>query len=160
MDPTLLLRGKYTFRSAGRKLILVKKPVESVRHVVMKALLWALYRPCYPEIAVEVPIGGKYKPDLVQTGPQGPVFWGEAGTVSTAKLRRILKRFSRTHFALAAWGGQLSVRETRIRRELRGISRAAPVDIIRFSTDADGRFVATDGTIGISHDDVDWLRID
>ena len=69
MDSDLLLRGKYTFRVGGQKLVLVKKSVESLRHVEMKALLWALYLSTYHQLQVEVLIGYKYKPDLVQSGP-------------------------------------------------------------------------------------------
>ncbi len=39
MDNELLLKRKLTFRFGDQKLILVKKTVESARHVIMKALL-------------------------------------------------------------------------------------------------------------------------
>jgi len=160
MDADLYLKGKYTFRLNAQKLILVKKSVESRRHVLMKALLWGLYLPDYPGLQVEVPIGYKYKPDLVQTGPEGPRFWGEAGSVGTEKLRRLLKRFPRTHFALAAWGSPLAALEARIRRATRSqASRPAPVDLIRFPVDADRRFLDARGRIFIHHDDLDWQRL-
>ncbi len=159
MDADLALKGKYTFRVDGQKLILVKKPVESLRHVVMKALLWALYLPHYPQLQVEVSIGNKYKPDLVHTASTGPVFWGEAGTVSTAKLRRILKRFPQTHFALAIWNGSLAPLASRVRRQSDGLARRAPVDIIRFPNDADRQFIDDGSNIHIRHRDVEWQRL-
>ncbi len=79
MDNELLMRGKYTFRAGDQKPVVVKKPVEHLRHVVMKVLLWALYLPTYPLLRVEVPIGYKYKPDFVALDAGGPLFWAEAG---------------------------------------------------------------------------------
>ena len=43
---------------------------ERAVHVIMKALIWALYLPEYPESRVEVRIGDKYKPDVVQLNAQ------------------------------------------------------------------------------------------
>ena len=160
MDHDLHLRAKYTFRVDDRKLVLIKKAVESRRHVLMKAMLWALYLPEYPDLQVEVPIGYKYKPDLVQMDADGPLFWAEAGRVGTEKLRRLLKRFPRTHFALAAWGSHLAALETRIRRQTRDVKRPAPVDVIVFPKDAGTRFIDTRGRIRVRHSDLKWLRMD
>ncbi len=57
MTEDLLLRRKWTLRAHGRQVVFVKKPVESSTHVVMKALLWALYLPQYPDLTVEIAIG-------------------------------------------------------------------------------------------------------
>ena len=159
MDSDLLLRRKYTFRVGNRKIILVKKSVERQRHIVMKALLWALYLPEYPELQIEIPIGNKYKPDLVQLESGSPQFWGEAGSISTQKLRRTLKRFSHTHFAFAIWGSELNQLETRIRRQTKGVKRFSPVDIIRFSPDAGQQFIDDHGRISVHHSDLEWRRI-
>jgi hypothetical protein len=159
MDKDLLLKGKYTFRVGRRKLITVKKPAESMRHVVMKALLWALYLPDYPRMRVEVPIGFKYKPDLVETGSCGPRFWAEAGSVGTQKLRRIFKRFPQAHFALAAWGRPMGPLKVRVVRHIRGLTRKAPIDVIVFPDGSDSRFIDEHGSIRIVHDDLEWLRI-
>jgi len=159
MNRDLLLKKKYTFRADGHKLVLVKKSVESQRHVIMKALLWALYRPNYPALRVEVPIGYKYMPDLVQTSADGHQFWAEAGHVGSQKLRRLLKRFPRTHIALAIWGTALEPLETRILRDTIGVKRLAPIDIIAFPKDADRRFIDPHGDICIHHDDLNWRRI-
>ncbi|WP_372681031.1 hypothetical protein [Desulfosarcina sp.] len=159
MDSDLLLKGKYTFRAGSRKVVMVKKSVESLRHVVMKALLWALYLPTYNRLQVEVPIGYRYKPDLVQNGPDDIQFWAEAGSVGSQKLRRVLKRFPHTHFALATWGGPLDSMIARVARQAHGMSRMAPIDVIGFPVDADGRFIDDRGTIRISHDDLNWQRI-
>lgn len=159
MDHDLHLRAKYTFRCDSQKVVMVKKAVESQRHVVMKALLWALYLPAYPGLQIEVPIGNKYKPDLVQIRDDGPQFWAEAGRVSSEKLRRLLKRFPRTHFAIATWGSSLTTLETRIQRKTRGVKRLAPIDIIVFPKDAGDRFIDPQGTIHIDHSDLEWRRL-
>jgi hypothetical protein len=152
------LRRKVTFRASDRKVVLVKKAVESQRHVVMKALLWALYLPAYPALQVEVSLGAKYKPDLVQMGRDGPVFWGEAGRVGSEKLRSLFKRYPRTHFALAVWGPSVKPLQVRIDRKLRGVKRLAPIDVIAFPKDADTRFIDRDGRIHVSHDALVWRR--
>ncbi len=159
MDDDLLLRGKYTFRTGQNKLVVVKKPVESLRHVVMKALLWALYLPAYPQVRVEVPIGYKYKPDLVQMGPQGPEFWAEAGSVGARKLEQVLKRFPRTHLALAVWDASPLPMQHRISRLLRQTNRRAPIDVIGFPADSDKQYITPHGAIQIHHDDLNWRRL-
>jgi len=159
MDGDLLLKRKYTFRVGNRKIILVKKSVERLRHIVMKALLWALYLPEYPELRIENPIDDKYKPDLIQLESGRPRFWGEAGSVRTQKLRRTLKRFPHTHFAFAIWGSDLVQLETRIRRGTEGVKRVSPVDIIRFSPNAGQQFIDDHGRISVHHSDLEWRRI-
>lgn len=159
VDNDLFLKRKFTFRANDRKLVLVKKPLESLRHVLMKALLWGLYLPDFPHLQVEVPIGDKYKPDLVETGRNGPLFWGEAGSIRSEKLRRILNRFPRTHFALAMWGADLAPLEKRARRLATNANRQAPLDIIRFWRDADRRFIDDRGRISVQHSDLEWRRI-
>ena len=66
MTEELELRRKYTLRAHGKQMVFIKKSFESRTHVLTKAFLWALYLPDYPDLAVEVPVGGRYKPDLVQ----------------------------------------------------------------------------------------------
>ncbi len=62
-EKQLPLRRKYTFHAHGKKVVFFKKAMEHERHVVMKALLWALYLPQYPGVAVEVPAGGNSSPE-------------------------------------------------------------------------------------------------
>ena len=159
MDGDLGLRKKYTFRCGNRKLILIKKPVESDRHVLMKALLWALYLPEDPQLQVEVAIGDRHKPDLVEMGERGPRFWAEAGHVGNQKLRRLLKRFPQTHLALAVWGQSIQPMIARVRSHRRRMKRSAPIDVIGFPENAVSRFVKDSGRIRIAHDDLDWQRL-
>ncbi len=159
MESELLLGGKFTFRAGGKKQVFVKKPVEHHRHVVMKALLWALYLPEYAQLQVEVSIGFRYKPDLVAPGDDTPLFWAEAGRVGNQKLQWVIHRFPRTHFAFAVWGASLSSMTARVHRQARGVRRLAPVDVIAFPEDAVARFFEPKGTIRVHHSDLNWQRL-
>ena len=169
MPTDLALRRTLTVRSPadGAKLVLAKKRGESIEHVLMKAALWALYRPQFPDIRVEVPIGDAYKPDLVALAPPPgglaygdaqPVFWGEAGKVSAQKWRSLFRRFPDTHFALARWNERLAPHAAIVRGALADRPRRAPVDLIRVPPDA-ARFVARDGTLSLTFADVERLQL-
>lgn len=159
MDSDLWLRRKMTVRSGRQKLVLVKKPVERGRHVMMKALLWALYLPNYPQLKVEVAIGDRYKPDLVEMGVSGPRFWAEAGRVGNQKLGRILKRFPETHIVLAVWGPSIGSLTKRVQNHIGRLKRSAPIDLIGFPEDAGPRFIGNNGSIRIAFGDIEWQRL-
>jgi hypothetical protein len=159
MDEKLLWR-KLTLRAGGRRIVLVKKPVESGSHVLMKALLWGLYLPAYPDAMVEYSIGDRYKPDVVALDPTGePIFWGEAGKVGVEKIRSLVRRYRGTHFALGKWDARLDPYESIVREALADVARTAPFDLIRFPADSAERFIDGKGEIRISHHDISWLRI-
>jgi hypothetical protein len=140
--------------------VFVKGPDELAEHVIMKALLWALYLPSYPDVAVEIPIGDRYKPDLVQLDESGnPVFWGEAGDIRKAKIRSLVRRYRETHFAMGKWNTNLEPFIPIVSDAISGIRRTAPFDIICFPEDSAERFLAPDGTLQISFDDVRWVRL-
>jgi hypothetical protein len=91
MDADLYIRGKYTFRLNEQKLILVKKAVESRRHVVMKALLWGLYLPAYPGLRVEVPTPRRDRDPMRSfSSPKMPMFassiHGDGSALATRTL--------------------------------------------------------------------------
>jgi hypothetical protein len=156
----LLLRRKWTLRAGGRQVVFVKKPRESTEHVVMKALLWALYLPDYPGLTVEVAIGDRYKPDVVALDGQGsPRFWGEAGDVSTAKIRSLTRRYRATHLAVAKWEARLEPTIAIVKDAVANLNRQAPVDLLSFPSDCVGRFIDDDGQIHISRHELDWVRL-
>ena len=79
------LPRKLTVRAHGRKLILAKRTWESERHVLLKALVFGLYVPSYPDLFVERAIGHRYVPDLVALDSHSdPVFWTECGETAGA----------------------------------------------------------------------------
>ncbi|WP_420454433.1 hypothetical protein [Rubrivirga sp.] len=169
MPSDLALRRTLTVRSPddGAKLVLVKKRGESREHVLMKAALWVLYRPDYPDVRVEVPIGDPFKPDLVALAPPPgglaygdpePTFWGEAGKVSVQKWRSLLRRFPDTHVAWARWAERLDPHATTIRRALGRRPRRAPVDLVRVPADVE-RHLAPDGTFDLTPADVERVRL-
>ena len=155
-----LLRRKVTLRAHGRRVVLVKKPVETEAHVLMKALIWALYLPTYPDAIVEYAIGDRYKPDVVALDLLGePMFWGEAGKVGVDKIRSLVRRYRATHFAIGKWDTRLEPHADIVREALAGVDRHAPFDLIRFPADSAERFIDERGEIIISHDDITWLRV-
>ncbi len=163
MRSDLLLRRKLTLRASApggpQKVVFVKKHQEGIEHVLMKAFLWALYLPTYPGMSVEVGIGDRYKPDLVELDDRGePAFWGEAGKVSPGKIASLVRRFPNTHFAMAKWATPLAPFAETIEDAIDGRPRRAPFDLLRFPPDA-GRFVADDGTVTVSFDDIERVAI-
>jgi hypothetical protein len=89
----------HDFELAGRRVRLWQRRGESYGHVLMKALGFAMFAPLYPGLEVELPVGLRYKPDLVALngGGGGPragarfLFWGECGMVSMRKVAWLLK---------------------------------------------------------------------
>jgi hypothetical protein len=85
--------------------VFVKRKQKRIEHVWMKALLWALYLPEYPDLSVEVRVGETYKPDVVTMDPRRgrARFWGEAGHVGPEKIDTLIGRYPGTHFAIGKW---------------------------------------------------------
>lgn len=159
MTDESLLRRKWTLRAGKKRIVLVKRRHERVEHVVMKALLWALYLPLYPDLTVEMSIGDRYKPDVVAVDTFGrPRFWGEAGEISVAKIRSLARRYRQTHFAIAKWDTSLDPFIAILKDALDDLRRDAPFDLIRFPADSAERFIDDEGRIHITHADVEWIR--
>lgn len=155
----LHLRRKWTLRAHGRQAVFVKRPNEHTSHVLMKAFLWGLFLPDYPEMAIEVPVGDRYQPDVVALGPEGrPQFWGEAGQVSGEKIRSLARRYRKTRFAIAKWATRVEPHLAVIERALRGIEREAPIDLLIFPEDSAERFIRERGEIRLTLDDLEWAR--
>ena len=159
MTKNLELKRKWTFRAHGKQMVFIKKSFESDTHVVTKAFLWALFLPDYPNLSVEIQIGDRYKPDLVQFDKDGePIFWGEAGRVGLKKMQRLVNRFRSTHLVFAKWNMNLEPFLKIIQKETSLGRRAAPIDLISFPADSAERFIRRDNTIQITFNDVIQLR--
>ncbi|NDJ62370.1 MAG: hypothetical protein GYB67_14680 [Chloroflexi bacterium] len=157
---SLHLPRKRALRAHGQRVVFAKGLNESAEHVLMKAFLWALYLPTYPDLSVEVRIGDKYKPDVVQIDAANmPIFWAEAGQVGVKKIESLVRRFRTTHFVIAKWNQRLDPVAGNVRAALNGRDHGAPFDLISFPADSADRFIAADGEIRITHDDVTWLRL-
>jgi hypothetical protein len=159
MTRDLFLRRKWTLRAHGEQVVFVKKANERTAHVLMKAFIWALYLPEYPDLVVEVPLDDRYKPDVVSLDLRGrPRFWGEAGRVSRQKIRDLARRYRATHFALAKWDTRLEPLLEIVEAAVEGLGRTAPFDLIRFPADSAHRFIGERGQVRLSFDDVTWHR--
>jgi len=155
------LRRKLTLRAHGEQVVFIKRKQERIEHVWMKAFLWALYLPTYPDLSVEVSIGTKYKPDVVQMDAfRGrPRFWGEAGHVGADKIAHLVQHQTHTHFALGKWATSLDPFADMVRNAMADTAREAPFDLIRFPDDSAKRFLDAKGHITISHDALEWIRL-
>lgn len=126
-----LLPRKLSFRAHGRTLVLDKRAGEKPEHRLMMALLWAAYLPRYPALRIDVPIGGRYRPDLVQLDAEGrPEFWGECGAVGAEKLKTLCARYRDTHLVFARWDSDPRGFAAQIEAALAGLRRRAPVELI------------------------------
>jgi hypothetical protein len=155
------LRRKLTLRAHGDQIVLVKRKQERIEHVWMKAFLWALYLPDYPDLSVEVSVNDRYKPDVVKIDPfRGrPEFWAEAGHVGPDKITALLARYPDTHIAIAKWDTPLDDTADIVRTARRDTSRSAPVDLLRFPPDSADRFIDEKGRISIEHEDAKRRQI-
>jgi hypothetical protein len=163
MTADLLLRRKWTLRAHGQQVVFVKRSNEHSHHVLMKAFLWALYLPQYPDLKVETAIGDRFKPDVVSLPALDPYaeprFWGEAGQVSVDKIRSLARRYRNTHFAIAKWETSLRPLTEIVDKALAGLDRRAPFDLLCFDGDSPDHFIDDDGQIHVTFADVEWVRL-
>ncbi len=155
------LRRKLTLRAHGDQVVFVKRAQERIEHVWMKAFLWALYLPDYPDLSVEVDVDDKYKPDVVTMDPRRgrPRFWGEAGHVGPEKIAALVERYPAMHFAIAKWDRSLTDVKERTETAVHKVDRTAPIDLLRFPPDSADRFVDTKGRISLDWDEVSWTQV-
>ncbi len=133
---------------------------EETSRLVMRALLWGLYLPKYPELCVEPCVADRYRPDVMALGEaETPVFWGEAGILSVERIHEIANRFRAAHFVIACWEGEPVSMRDRARKALRKVHRDAPVDVTVFPADSYARFIDAEGIIRIARDDLLWERM-
>ncbi len=153
------LQRKLTFHAHGRTLVLVKRPNEKIEHRLMMALLWSLYLPRYPDLRIDVPIGARYRPDLVQLAPDGgPQFWGEVGEVGAEKLRALCSRYRATHLVFAKWAINPQPFAGMLAAALRGVRRSAPVELLVFPASA-AEHINANGQITISFADIERVAV-
>jgi hypothetical protein len=105
----------HDFELAGRRVRLWQRRGETYEHVLLKALGFAMYVGEYPGLEIELPVGLRYKPDLValNEGP-GPragarfLFWGECGLVTMRKVAWLLKHGDAERVVLFKLGAGVS----------------------------------------------------
>lgn len=165
-DP--IIPRKWRLQALGASNIFIWGHQERSVHTLMKAFLWALYLPQYPQLSIEIRIGDRYKPDVVAmqetpniyTVQDEPLFWGESGQVGKDKIYSLARRYKKTHFAIAKWDTAMRPVEALVEGALKRVERDAPFDLLNFPADSVQRFITPDGTITISHDDLEWVRLE
>ena len=153
------LPRKLTVRAHGRKLVLAKRTWESERHVLLKALVFGLYVPWYPNLFVERSIGHRYTPDLVALDSQGdPVFWAECGETARNKLAHLVRSFPTTHLVVANQGSSLVPLAEIVGSAVPAKGRTAPIELLNFPDDA-VRYFGQDGEIDVTFTDGEVVRL-
>lgn len=146
--------------AAQRTLRFQKTAGESVEHVVLKALLWALLLPTHPEAACELDLGLRYRPDVVALDADGsPAWWGECGSVKASKLADVAAAFPSARITVAKWGrsdlrGYANQLKADLKPKLSRAPRLAPFEVISFPADSIERFMAADGQLSVSFEDL------
>lgn len=160
MKPEFLQYRRWKLTAHDQQMVFIHGRSERTTHVLMKAFLWALYVPQYSNMAIEVRVGDRYKPDVVAVDAAGSiVFWGESGKVSPNKIHALAKRYRHTHIVVAKWAMRLDPMTKILESALDGVKRQAPFDLLSFPPDSAERFLDDDGNIRLRHDDLEaWLR--
>jgi len=162
------LSRKVKLTAHGQSNVFSKGRREREVHVLMKIFIWALYLPAYPDLAVEVHVGDRYKPDVVSIDETATVrdlngrfrFWGESGRVGQDKIFSLARRYPDTHFSIAKWETDLRPLAKTVREAVDARDRTAPFDLLRFQSGDTDRFIDADGLVTLSHEDLsDWVRI-
>jgi len=153
-------KASFEVRVGDDAQLITKKSGETLQHVLVKALIWALYHEDYPGIEIERDIGDEKLPDCVALAGQEPLFWGESGRMSSAKAVDIATRFPATHFVNVRWAVDLDDFTTPLLRALRAadVTRSAPFEFA-VVTKNPLDFVDESGHIRISREDLIWTRL-
>ncbi|KAG7356181.1 hypothetical protein IV203_000867 [Nitzschia inconspicua] len=91
-------------------MLLEKKRMESLQHVLTKAVLWKLFYDDYDRMDIECDIGDPdYLPDVV--GWNGmeplPLFWGESGRMKPHKALDLMQRYPHARIVHCRWGMEI-----------------------------------------------------
>jgi len=141
--------------------VLVKRTQKRIKHVWMKAFLWALYLPEHPTLQVEVDVGDKYKPDVVAMDRRRgrPQFWGEAGAVGPDKIDHLVTRYPDVPLAFGKWDRSLDPILETVESAIHTTERTASIDLLRFPSDSAEQFVNDRGRISTSRDALTRVRV-
>ena len=140
----------YDFELVGRRVRLWQRRGESYGHVLMKALGYAMFAPDYPGLEIELPVGLRYKPDLVAlNGGDGDGlpragarfhFWGECGMVSMRKVAWLLKHGDTERLVLFKTGCGVSAYTRELRDSVeRRYREGGRLTLVNFVPDVAGR---------------------
>eukprot|EP00536_Pseudo-nitzschia_multiseries_P005079 jgi/Psemu1/189708/e_gw1.92.6.1 len=92
---------------------LEKKRMETLQHVLTKAMIWKLFMNDYPDLEIELDIGDPdYLPDVIATTTTTTattyngtevVFWGESGRMKMHKALDLMRRYPNAHIVHCRW---------------------------------------------------------
>lgn len=130
----------HDFYLAGNRVRLWQRTGESYEHVLMKALGYAMFAGEFPNLAIEVKVGLRYKPDLIAIDSAGDFeFWGECGANSIRKTRWILKHTRTEKLVLFKIGQNVEQLVKQLREEITEKYRAdGRLTLINFVSDIAG----------------------
>ena len=168
MSKKFTLKRKTKLTAHGQSVVFTLGRIERPEHVLMKAFIWALYLPDYPDLTVEIKVGDRYKPDVVSLDEAQSIldvnggirFWGESGRVGEDKIYSLARRFPSAHLVIAKWGRNLAPLEKMVQDAVAERKRSAPFDLLRFEDGDAERFIDARRNVALTHDDIHWIRID
>lgn len=88
---------------------LEKKRMETLQHVLTKAMIWKLFMDEHPNLEIEMDIGDPdYLPDVVGTTTTAMnqteiCFWGESGRMKVHKALDLMRRYPNAHIVHCRW---------------------------------------------------------
>jgi hypothetical protein len=155
----------------GVTKVLQKRRMESIQHVLTKAVLWKVFMDDYPDLQIERDIGDpNYLPDIVQLDSSGkmPIFWGEAGRVKPHKAIDLMQRYPDTHIVHCRWGMDIDQFRTPVLETIEAMQeegtlmsmpeRSQPFEFCSIPFDV-WKFVDEDTmTLHVCKDDLLWDR--
>ncbi len=94
----------------GATKTLEKKRMETLQHVLTKAMIWKMFMDEHPNLEIEMDIGDPdYLPDVIgmttTASNQTEVsFWGESGRMKVHKALDLMRRYPNAHIVHCRWG--------------------------------------------------------
>ncbi|VEU38786.1 unnamed protein product [Pseudo-nitzschia multistriata] len=88
---------------------LEKKRMETLQHVLTKAMIWKMFMSDYPNLEIELDIGDPdYLPDVIGATSKcydnaSIVFWGESGRMKVHKALDLMRRYPNAHIVHCRW---------------------------------------------------------
>ena len=137
----------------NRPVVLIKPERETREHLLMKVLLFSLYRIGFSGLRMEV-TGGKWVPDLIEGYDDRVAFWGEVGKFPEEKIRWVAKKYPNAYLVLAKWNVDLDSFQEVVSKTLSDIERNEQTVLYSFPSDSPERFVSPSGIVSISFDNV------
>jgi hypothetical protein len=109
----------HSFQIRDRKIRLWQREGESFRHVLLKALGFAMFVDEYPDLEIETDVGLRYTPDLISFDADRDFrFWGECGMVSIKKTAWLLKHTRTPRIAILKMNGPITHLAKQLREEV------------------------------------------